>query len=33
MIPKSWLIANIWPIHKKQTYNFDLNYIRPITLI
>ena len=33
MIPKSWLIANIWPIHKKQTYNFDLNYTCPITLI
>ena len=31
--PKSWGMANIWAIPKKQHYNNDLNYTRPITLI
>ena len=31
--PKNWGLANIWAIPKKQHYNNDLNYTRPITLI
>src|SRR5690242_3553785 len=32
-IPDQWLEANIWPIPKKQYYNYELNSTCPITLI
>jgi hypothetical protein len=32
-IPDQWLQANIWPIPKKQHYNYELNSTQPITLI
>jgi len=32
-VPDRWLQANVWPIPKKKTYNYDLNTTRPITLI
>src|SRR6185295_4210853 len=31
--PNSWGHANLWAISKKQHYNNDLTYTRPITLI
>ena len=33
IIPDQWLQANIWPIPKKQYYNYELNFTYPITLI
>jgi len=33
MVPDQWLNSNIWLIPKKDRYNYDLNYTRPITLI
>src|SRR6185437_8605634 len=33
IVPDQWLNSNIWLIPKKDRYNYDLNYIRPIMLI
>src|SRR6185436_18928879 len=29
IVPDQWLQANVWPIPKKQHYNYELNTTRP----
>ena len=33
IVPNQWLQSNIWPIPKKQYYNYELNSTHSITLI